>query len=107
MIFNWMKWEKDGPEIPKCHPTQKVQSVLRRLIEIFTDPGDVVIDPVAGSGSTLRAARDLGRNSYGFEIYKPFYNKAIHEMLNENYSEYAMRQADKETGQINIFDIIQ
>ena len=72
---------------------------------MFTDPGDVVIDPVAGSGSTLRAARDLGRNSYGFEIYKPFYQKAINEMLNENYSEYAMRQADKETGQINIFDI--
>ena len=105
MIFNWMKWEKDGPEIPKCHPTQKVQSVLRKLIEVFTDPGDVVIDPVAGSGSTLRAARDLGRNSYGFEIYKPFYQKVINEMLNENYSEYAMRQADKETGQINIFDI--
>ena len=70
-----------------------------------SDPGDIVIDPVAGSGSTLRAARDLGRNSYGFEIYKPFYRQAIDEMLNENYSEYAMRKADKETGQINIFDI--
>ena len=34
-----------------------------------------------------------------------FIKKAINEMLNENYSEYAMRQADKETGQINIFDI--
>ena len=105
MVFNWMKWEKDGAEIPKCHPTQKPQSILRKLIEIFTGPYDVVIDPVAGSGSTLRAARDLGRNSYGFEIYKPFYSKAIHEMLNENYSEYAMRQADKKTGQINIYDV--
>lgn len=72
---------------------------------MFTDPGDVVIDPVAGSGSTLRAARDLGRNSYGFEIYKPFYKLAVNEMLNENYSEYAMRKADEETGQMNIFDI--
>ena len=105
MMFNWMKWEKDGVEIPKCHPTQKPQSILRKLISIFTDPGDVVIDPVCGSGSTLRAARDLGRNSYGFEIYKPFYKQAIEEMLNENYSEYVMRKADKETGQMNIFDM--
>lgn len=105
MIFNWMKWERDGAEIPKCHPTQKPQSILRKLISVFTDPGDVVIDPVAGSGSTLRAARDLGRNSYGFEIYKPFYKQAVNEILNENYSEYAMKKADKKTGQMNIFDM--
>lgn len=106
MVFNWMKWEKDGEEVPKISPTQKPQSILRRLIEVFTDPGDVVIDPCAGSGSTLRAARDLGRNSYGFEIYKPFYQRAINEMLNENYGEISMRRDDKETGQINIFDIL-
>lgn len=105
MVFNWMKWVQDSSEIPKCHPTQKPQSILRKLISIFTDPGDIVIDPVAGSGSTLRAARDLGRNSYGFEIYKPFYKLAIDEMLNENYGEYAMRKADKKTGQMNIFDL--
>lgn len=105
MIFNWMKWERDGEEIPKIHPNQKPQNILRKLISVFTDPGDVVIDPVAGSGSTLRAAKDLGRNSYGFEIYKPFYKLAVNEMLNENYSEYAMRKADAETGQINIFDM--
>ena len=46
-----------------------------------TDPGDVVIDPCAGSGSTLRAARELGRHSYGFEVSRDFYNKASGEML--------------------------
>lgn len=45
MIFNWFTWERDGKEIPKIHPAQKPVSVLKRLIEIFTDPGDVVIDP--------------------------------------------------------------
>jgi len=43
-----------------------------RLIEIFTDEDDVVIDPVAGSGSTLIAAYEMGRRSYGFEIKKTF-----------------------------------
>lgn len=56
MIFNWFEWKRDGRDYPKIHPTQKPVRVLRRLIEIFTDPGDVVIDPCAGSGSTLRAA---------------------------------------------------
>lgn len=81
MIFNWFRWEKDGKEIPKIHPNQKPIKLLQRLIEIFTDLGDVVIDPCAGSGSTLRAAYTMGRNAYGFEISKEFYNKARIEML--------------------------
>lgn len=81
MVFNWFRWEKDGKEIPKVHPTQKPLKLLKRLIEIFTDPGDVVIDPCAGSGSTLRAAYELGRNAYGFEISKDFYQQAKAEML--------------------------
>ena len=55
--------------------------VLKQLIEIFTDPGDVVIDPCAGSGSTLRAAVELGRSAYGFEIDRNFYKRATEEML--------------------------
>ena len=40
-----------------------------------------MIDPCAGSGSTLRAAMEMGRNSYGFEISKEFYRRAKGEML--------------------------
>ncbi|MBQ9002249.1 MAG: site-specific DNA-methyltransferase, partial [Eggerthellaceae bacterium] len=65
---------------PKVHPTQKPVAVLERLIEVFTDPGDVVIDPVAGSGSTLLAAARLGRDSYGFEIKKE-YCRAFEEKI--------------------------
>ena len=86
MIFNWFDWKRDGKEYPKIHPSQKPISVLKRLIETFTDEGDVVIDPCAGSGSTLRAARELGRNSYGFEVSRDFYRKANEQMLGEEAS---------------------
>lgn len=75
MIFNIIDWEKDGKS-EKLHPTQKPIKLLKKLINIFTDPGDVVIDPVAGSGSTLVAAIELDRKAYGFEIKKEFYSKA-------------------------------
>ena len=88
MIFDWMPWEKDP-------------------VGIFTDPGDVVIDPCCGSGATLRAAKELGRPSYGFEIDRIFYNRAKNEMLVENYGEVSMRAEDKETGQQNIFDMLE
>lgn len=75
MIFNIMDWERDS-NVEKVHPTQKPIPVLKKLIEIFTDPGEVVIDPVAGSGTTLIAAAELGRKAYGFEIKKPFFKDA-------------------------------
>lgn len=80
MIFNWFEWERDGKEIPKIHPTQKPVKVLKKLINIFTDPGDVVIDPCFGSGTTARACMETGRNFYGFEINKGFYTRAKEEM---------------------------
>jgi len=76
MVFNCMEWEKDSSKTPKLHPNQKPLKVLQKLISIFTDPGDVVIDPVAGSGSTIIAALRSGRSGYGFEIKKNFYKDA-------------------------------
>ncbi|HIW33489.1 MAG TPA: site-specific DNA-methyltransferase [Candidatus Paenibacillus intestinavium] len=89
MIKNWFEWSRDSAkEYPRIHPTQKPVNVLKQLIEIFTDEGDVVIDPCAGSGSTLRAAYELNRQSFGFEIEKEFYAKAKESMLNvENFND--------------------
>lgn len=81
MILNHFDMVPDR-SVPKIHTTQKPQSLLKQLIAIFTDPGEVVIDPCAGSGSTLRAAHDIRRNSYGFELSKSMYQKAVSEMLN-------------------------
>jgi len=71
MVFNCMDYKRDTTT-PKIHPTQKSINVIKNLITIFTDIGDVVIDPCAGSGVTLLAAEMLGRKSYGFEIKKEY-----------------------------------
>lgn len=104
MIFNYMQWERDTTS-PKLHPTQKPVKLLEKLIEIFTDEGDVIIDPCCGSGSTLIASRNLKRKSYGFEIEKEFYKKAYAWI---NGTETAKEKAErKEKGIQNIFDFME
>lgn len=66
---------------PKVHPTQKSVPLLEHLIRIFTDENDVVIDPCAGSGTSLLAAGNLNRRAYGFEIKKEFYRMAKEKIL--------------------------
>ena len=80
MIMNCFDWPRDT-KTPKIHPTQKPVPLLERLIEIFTDPGDVVIDPTAGSGSSLLAAANLNRRAYGFEIKKNFFRMAQEKIM--------------------------
>jgi len=82
MIFNCIEWPRDNDN-EKLHPTQKTVKLLETIIKIFTDEGDVVIDPVAGSGSSLIAAENLNRKSFGFEIKKDFHLKAT-KWINEN-----------------------
>ena len=85
MIFNCMDWIKDDasdPLIRKIHPTQKPVNLLEKIVEIFTDEGDVVIDPCAGSGSSIVAAINKNRKGFGFEIKKDFYKEA-NEWVNE------------------------
>lgn len=80
MIFNAIPYPRDTETI-KVHPTQKSVPLLRYLIELFTDKGDVVIDPCAGSGSTLLASAQCGRRAYGFEIKKDFCKLAREKVL--------------------------
>lgn len=75
MIFNCMDFPRDT-QTPKIHPTQKSLPLLEHLIRLFTDKGEVVIDPCAGSGTTLLAAANTCRRAYGFEIKKDFFAKA-------------------------------
>lgn len=93
MVFDWFEWLKDSPtRYPKIHPTQKPVAVLKRLIEIFTDEGDIVIDPCAGSGTTLRAAFEAGRSGYGFEVDRNFYKAAQEKMIAPALEEHKYSQ---------------
>ena len=74
MVFNAMPWPRE--QGGKLHPTQKPVLLLQQLIALFTDPGEVVIDPCCGSGSTIIAAKRSGRSGFGFEIKKNFYTAA-------------------------------
>lgn len=105
MIFDWMLWEKDraNDNYPKIHPTQKPIRLLKKLIEIFTDEYDVVIDPVAGSGSTLRACIELNRSCYGFEIKKNYCKEAREKMLNTGYDYNKDWSGIEENIQLSLF----
>jgi site-specific DNA-methyltransferase (adenine-specific) len=74
MVFNCLPMARDN-DSPDVHPTQKPLNLMKFLIEVFTDPNDIVIDPCAGSGIVLAAAEQLGRRAYGFEIKKEYCKK--------------------------------
>lgn len=102
MVYNHMPFEKDF-QTEKIHPNQKPVSLMKRLIELFTDEYDVVIDPVAGSGSTLIAAKQLKRHSYGFEVYKQFYQNAKNRIAGISMQDIK----NKELGIMDIFDFME
>lgn len=68
------------------HPTQKPVRLLERLLALTTHPGDVVLDPFAGSCSTAIACVNTNRKFIGFEIDKEYYDAGV-KRLNEALSE--------------------
>jgi site-specific DNA-methyltransferase (adenine-specific) len=64
----------------RLHPTEKPVQALTPLIRAFTQPGDLVLDPFCGSGSTLVAASALGRRGLGIEIDPKHYGVASHRL---------------------------
>lgn len=76
------------------HPTCKNVDILSNLISNSTEPGDMVLDGMAGSGSTLIAAKRLGRNYLGFEINEKFFKIASDRLSGIN-----------QKGEMNLFDV--
>lgn len=64
------------------HPTEKPLSLLRHLIEIHTNKDDLILDPFAGSGTSIQSARELCRKYIGIEI-NPEYIKMIEKRLEQ------------------------
>ena len=77
------------------HPTQKPLVLMRALISDFTDPGELVLDPFAGAGSTLVACKELGRSGLGWECDRGFHEAARARI------EQAREQLQLKAGRIN------
>jgi site-specific DNA-methyltransferase (adenine-specific) len=58
------------------HPTQKPKKLIKRILKATTDEGDMVLDPFAGSGTTLEACKELRRDCTGFEINERYVEMA-------------------------------
>jgi modification methylase len=69
-----------GEDGAKAHPTQKPESLLHRIILATTNPGDVVLDPFFGTGTTGAVAKRLGRDFIGIER-EAAYRKAAEARL--------------------------
>ena len=66
------------------HPAIMPEEIPYRLIKLYSFVGDLILDPFAGSGTTLKIAKELGRNFVGYELYENYKN-IINEKLNAGF----------------------
>ena len=76
----------------KRHPTEKPIAIIKRMIAASSNPGDIVLDPFLGSGTTAVAAHELQRQYIGIE-------------LNETYYKIAEKRIKEQTAQISFWDL--
>mgnify|MGYP001616727301 CR=1 FL=1 len=89
----WLKFQKswfihNPPKRKKdalVHPAKYPETLAQEFIEFFTKAGETVLDPMAGTGSTLIAALRAGRNSYGIEL-NPKYAQIAKQLIEEERS---------------------
>ena len=67
----------------KTHPCEKPVDLLKFYIANSSNEGDIIFDPFSGTGSTLIASKELGRNYLGYEIDGEYYNIAIEKLSTE------------------------
>jgi len=84
-IWDIQKYVYRGEDIVK-HPSPKPIVVCERIVTAFSKPNDMVFDPFLGSGTTLMACRNTGRNGLGYEINEE-YEQVIKERIKESVPE--------------------
>ena len=79
-ISEFRNYPKDvleyGPDPIKLHPTQKPLELMRYMVRTYSNPGDIVLDPFMGSGTTAVACALEQRNFIGFELDENYFNSA-------------------------------
>ena len=82
-------------QTPNYHPSPFPKGLVERIIRLATDPGDIVLDPFAGVGSTLAVAKSLGRKPIGFELNPEFidyYHDNVLPGIQKRHSEQTTEQ---------------
>jgi DNA modification methylase len=74
---------KTDKQLSNLHPTQKPLELFKYLVRTYSNEGDTVYDPFIGSGTTIRAAVELGRNYIGSEISKEYFQIAEKRLTGE------------------------
>jgi hypothetical protein len=73
--------------VDRVHPTQKPDRLIERLVEDFTDPGELILDPYAGSGTTGVAAKRLGRRAILIELEEKYCEIAARRLMQSAFSD--------------------
>ncbi|HMN18875.1 MAG: site-specific DNA-methyltransferase [Ignavibacteriales bacterium] len=78
-------YEKRDIRDKKLHPATFPISLSKRIIELFSHQGELVVDPFVGSGTTLLAAQDTNRNAVGFDLKKDYIDLAYSRLNHDNF----------------------
>jgi DNA modification methylase len=105
---SWLKFQKswfihNPPPRKKgvlVHPAKFPETMAQEFIEFFTKEGETVLDPMAGTGSTLIAALRAGRNSFGIEL-NPKYAEIAKQIIDEERSSLGASVSDLRSLVIN------
>lgn len=81
--LNWWLLKPASTEATLDHPARMPFPMAIGQIETWSDPGEMVLDPFMGSGTTLRAAKDLGRKAIGIEIEERYCEIAAKRLSQE------------------------
>jgi DNA modification methylase len=73
-------WPEKKPSKNKYHPTEKPVPLIRKAIEASSRRGDIILDPFAGSGTTMIAANAIGRVCYSIECEKKYVDVILRRM---------------------------
>lgn len=92
-------WKSARDEKDEKHVCPLQLEVIRRLVKLYTNPGETVLDPFMGIGSTAYVALELGRNAVGFELKESYYAQAL--------ANCAKAQAAKDSPQLSMFEELE